>query len=258
MGFTSSILEISLGLFVGMLVLLELGRRIGVRMITGDPEGAHKAVGAVEGAIFALLGLLIAFTFSGAASRLDTRRQLIAEETNAMGTAYLRLDLLSGEVRRKLREDFRRYVDLRLDLYRKFADPKVAETDRAKMAALQADIWNQAVAACKDQGSQAATMLLLPALNQMIDITTTRAMVARMHPPFIIYAMLFILALVSALTAGYGMAGQTRRSWLHVLGFCAIIAFTAYVILDLEHPRFGLIRIDQADQTLLDLRQSLK
>src|SRR5580765_7773073 len=77
----------ALGLFLGMLILLEVGRRIGARRLAEDPEGAEAGVGTVEGAVFALLGLLIAFTFSGAASRFDTRRQLIIEETNDIGTA---------------------------------------------------------------------------------------------------------------------------------------------------------------------------
>jgi phosphotransferase system glucose/maltose/N-acetylglucosamine-specific IIC component len=69
----------AMGLFLGMLVLLEVGRRIGARRLAQDPEGVEAGVGTMEGAVFALLGLLIAFTFSGAASRFDTRRQLIIE-----------------------------------------------------------------------------------------------------------------------------------------------------------------------------------
>src|SRR6266487_5026057 len=92
------------GLFVGMLLFLELGRRIGIRRRQEDSGTTGEGVGAVDGAVFALLGLLIAFTFSGAASRFDTRRQLIIEETNDIGTAYLRLDLLPAEAQPGLRE----------------------------------------------------------------------------------------------------------------------------------------------------------
>ena len=85
------------GLFLGMLLFLEIGRRIAVRRMREDTGTAGEGVGAVDGAVFALLGLLIAFTFSGASSRFDTRRQLIVEETNDIGTAYLRLDLLPAD-----------------------------------------------------------------------------------------------------------------------------------------------------------------
>jgi len=73
-----------------------------------DPEGARAGAGAVEGSVFGLLGLLIAFTFSGAAFRFDARRQLAVEETNAIGTAYLRLDLLPADKQPALRDSFRR------------------------------------------------------------------------------------------------------------------------------------------------------
>lgn len=112
---------LALGLLVGVLILQEVGRRIGARRLARDPDGAKAGTGVVEGAVFALVGLLIAFTFSGAASRFDQRRDLIVQETNAIGTAYLRLDLLPADARSVLKEEFRRYVDARLDTYRKLA-----------------------------------------------------------------------------------------------------------------------------------------
>src|SRR5262245_20373776 len=92
------------GLFLGMLVLLNIGRRIGMRRLANDPDGAMVGVGTVEGAVFGLLALLVAFSFSGAAARFDTRRQLIIAETNDIGTAYLRLDLLPPPVQPPLRD----------------------------------------------------------------------------------------------------------------------------------------------------------
>lgn len=258
MSYTASILLVSVGLFLGMLIFLEVGRGIGIRRIKKDPEGSRKGLGAVEGAVFALLGLLIAFTFSGAASRLDTRRQLSAEEANAIGTAYLRLDLLKGQAREGLRKDFKRYMETRLELYRKLPDEEAAKQELAKALAIQSTIWKRAVLACQEEGSQPATMLLVPALNQWIDITTTRIMASRMHPPQIIFAMLSLLALVSAVVAGYGMAGGKTRSWIHIIGYAAITAITMYVILDLEYPRLGLLRIQGADNLLVDLLKSMK
>ncbi|HTN73298.1 MAG TPA: DUF4239 domain-containing protein [Methylomirabilota bacterium] len=254
--FAASLFAVTL--FLGMLLLLEVGRRIGIRRIVKEAEGARAGVAAVEGAVFGLLGLLIAFTFSGAASRFDMRRHLIVEETNAIGTAYLRLDLLPADAQPALRESFRRYVDARLAVYRKIPDIAAVKAELAKVTKLQGEIWTQALAACREGGSQPAIMLLLPALNQMIDITTTRTMATQMHPPTIIFAMLGGLALLSALLAGYGMAGGTTRNWIHMLGFAAIMAVTVYVILDIEFPRLGLIRVDAFDQALVELRESMQ
>jgi hypothetical protein len=245
-------------LFVGMLLLLELGRRIGVRRLARDSEGARAGLGSIEGAIFALLGLLIAFTFSGAAARFDTRRQLIVEETNAIGTAYLRVDLLPAESQPAIRERFRQYVDSRLAVYAKLPDIEAAKEELARSNELQSGLWKQAVAACRQSDNPVPTMLLLPAMNQMIDITTTRTMAGQMHPPTIVYGMLGALALVGALLAGYGMAGGRSRSWIHIAAFAAIMALTVYVILDLEYPRMGFLRVDSFDQALVDLRQSMQ
>ena len=250
---------LALGLMLGMLVLLEIGRRIGNHRLANDPEGARAGTGTVEGAVFALLGLLIAFTFSGAASRFDARRDLIVQETNAIGTAYLRLDLLPAGAQPALRDLFRRYVDSRLETYRKIPDVEAVRAELARSAALQGEIWTRVIAAGRlEDAPPSATMLLLPALNQMIDITTTRAMAAQTHPPLVIFAMLFGLGLASALLAGHGMAGGRSRNWLHMIGFAAVMAVAVYVILDIEFPRLGLIRVDAFDQALVELRASMK
>ena len=99
-------------------------------------------------------------------------------------------------------------------------------------------------------------MLLLPALNQMIDITTTRSVAMQNHPPSIIFIMLIFLALLSALLAGYSMACSSSK--IHMLVFAAILSITVYVILDLEYPRLGLVQINTADQVLVEVRQSMK
>jgi hypothetical protein len=245
------------GLFASMLVMLEVGRRIGIRRFARDREGARAGIGAVEGALYALLGLLIAFTFSSAASRFDTRRALVVEEANDIGTAWLRLDLLPPDAQPALRDLFRRYVDSRLETYRRMPDVAAAEAELAKTVAMQGDIWNRATAAIGPSPGPAGA-LLLDSLNTMFDIVTTRTMAARMHLPAIIFGMLAVLALLASLFAGYAMGEGKSRSLLHVLGFAAVMAMTVYVILDLEYPRIGLIRLDEYDRALVDVRQGMK
>jgi hypothetical protein len=245
------------GLFLGILGLQEVGRRLGARRLSHDPEGM-RTTGPIEGAVFALLGLLIAFTFSGASSRFDDRRHLVAEEANAIGTAWLRIDLLPASVQPDIRELFRRYLDSRLETYRKLPDIEAAKLEMARSTALQADIWAAAVAAGRSSETTAASMLLLPALNQMIDITTTRTVATEIHPPPVVFVMLGVFALIAALVAGYGMAGGKARSLLHTLAFASVVAATVYVIFDMEYPRLGLIRVDAVDHVLVDLREHMK
>jgi len=252
----SSLVAVAI-LFVGMVVIGEVGRRVALRRASRDPEGAWEGVGVVDGAVFALLGLIIAFAFSGAILRFDVRRNLVVDEANAIGTAYLRLQLLPESSRPELRDKFRQYLDSRLTTYRLLPDVEAARTEFAKSQKLQNEIWTEALAAAHDM--QPATMLLVPALNEMFDITMTRTMNALyMHPPGIVLAMLFGLALVGSLLAGYGMARARGPHWLHLVLFAAATSFVIYVILDTEYPRLGLIRVDAVDQALVDLRDSMK
>jgi hypothetical protein len=241
------------------LVSLEIGRRLGRRAFAGGESARPAGLGTVETVAFGLLGLLLAFTFSGAATRLDARRAQIVEEANDIGTAWLRLDLLPPAAQPKLRDAFRRYVDSRLETYRAIADSDFAAARATydRSAALQNEIWADAVSACREAPSQ-ASIVLLPALNTMIDITTTRMAATDMHPPKIIYVVLGVISLVCSLLIGYQMGASAARSWLHVLGFAAILAFTLYVILDFEYPRLGLIRIDDFDKYIVQVRASMK
>ena len=251
-------LALTFGLFLGMLLFLEIGRRIGVRRMKDDSEAGAEGIGAVDGAVFAVLGLLLAFTFSGATTRFDSRRQLIVEETNDIGTAYLRLDLLPAHAQPALRDSFRRYLDSRIETYRKLPDIAAARASLAQTDELQKEIWRRAVAAARAEGAPlAASLLLLPALNAMIDITTTRTMATQLHPPIVVFVMLFGLALAASLLAGYGMTGSKMRSRFHMLGFALVMAVAVFVILDIEYPRLGLIRVDAFDQALIDLRESM-
>ena len=258
MGFALIVALGALFLFAALLALLELGGRLGARALARNPAAATGA-SAMEGAVFALLGLLLAFTFFGAASRFDDRRKLIVDETNAIGTAYLRIDLLPPTVQPELRDAFPRYVDQRLAVYRALPDIEASNIALARANEMQQQIWAKAVAGSAASGGHPdSAKLLLPALNDMIDITTTRAMAGQMHPPPVTFGLLFALMLLSALLAGYAMAASKTRNWLHRATFAFTLAGAAYVILDFEYPRFGLIRVDAFDQALVDLRQSMK
>lgn len=245
-------------LFFGMLGCLEIGRRVGVARIAHNPEGLAKGGSAAEGAVFALLGLLIAFTFSGAASRFEDRRHLITEEANDIGTAYLRVDLLPSDAQPEIRELFRRYVDLRSTSFLTAKNTAGIKEKFAEAQMLQGEIWTKSLAASRRPDAPAsATMLLLPALNAMIDITTTRMTATQNHPPLIIFFLLTGLIFLSALLVGYDSADNKERNWLHPLVFAGIMSLTVYVIIDIEFPRLGLIRIDAADQVLVELRNSM-
>jgi hypothetical protein len=241
-----------------MLIMLETGRLVGVKRRAKETDGERGSLGTIEGAAFALFGLLVAFTFSGGASRFNEKRMLIAEEANSIETAYLRLELLPPQARPELQALFRGYVDSRLETYRLLPNMQAAEKEMSKSKKLQDEIWTDAVAATRLPAFHPdAGKLLLPALNNMIDITTTRTMALQIHPPRIVYVLLFGLGLICSLLAGYRMAVGQHRSWLHILSYTFITVIIAYVILDVEYPRAGLIRLATADQVLVQVREHM-
>lgn len=240
-----------------MLFFQELGRRLGQRHLLEAKGKTLPGTGVIEGGIFAIWGLLLAFTFSGAANRLDSRRDLVGRETNAIGTAYLRLDLLPDKDREPLKRLFRQYLESRIETYQKVdSEPEWAEL-KAKSAKLQNEIWAASVKAVDQLTKPMAGMLLVPALNEMFDIVTTRLVATRMHPPFIVYGMLLALSLCCAMIVGFNQAGSKRHS-LHTVGFILVTTVIVYVIIDMEFPRSGLIRVDSIDQTLSSLLETLK
>jgi hypothetical protein len=243
------------GLFVGVLIFVEAGIRLG-RYQARRAGGVEGGTSIVDTAMLGLLGLLIGFTYSASYGRLENRRALIAHETNAIGTAYLRLDVLPEEAQPHLRRLFRQYLEARLLPYdRIIAD---VPTYRAELGRLQGEIWSSAVVACRQQQQGMLTsIVVLPALNEMIDVTTTREMVAITRTPGVIILLIFVVALISSLLAGYAMSTRKQRSVLHTILFAVIIAISVYVILDLENPREGIIRLDATDTVLQGLLQKI-
>jgi len=239
-------------------VLLEVGRRIGARRLAEEGETAAKGFGAIESAVFALLGLILAFSFSGALARFDARRHLVVAEANDIGTAFLRIDLLPTDAQAPMRGLFRRYLDSRIETYRKLPDIEAAQAELARSLKLQSEIWSLAVSSSQKSATPQAMMVLLPALNAMIDITTTRTEAAILHSPPIIWVMLGTLTFACALFAGYDMAGRKHLNLLHSAAFAVVLAVTVYVIIDLEYPRIGLIQMSDSDRVLVQLRESMK
>jgi len=249
-------------LFAAITIMLEAGRWMGLRDRSRDSR-AEKGLGPMEGAMFGLMGLLIAFTFSGAARRFDLHRDLILKETNAIGTAYMRIDLLPSECQEGLRQSFQQYLEARLAFYRNLGVSSATTQQAAERARhLQVEIWRQGVEATRrlnaETNATAVTSLVMQSFNDMIDITTDRMMAQQTHPPVEVYWMMGVLVLVCSMLAGYEIAFRRTRSWLHQIGFAAILAATLFVIIDFEYPRMGLIRVDIADQFLVDLLAEMR
>ncbi len=243
-------------LFLAMVLSQEIGRRFGrARCAT---EGDKLAgVNDVDNAVFALLGLLIAFAFDGAATRFDHRRDLVTDEVNAIDSAYQQLLLLPNAPRASLQAQVRQYLRLRIETYRALPDLGAVRSSLMQSEKLQDEIWTELVAAARSAGD-AAVIVILPAVNQMFDAATTRTLAIQVHPPIVVFAMLGAVALLSALLAGYAMGTFSKRPLAHMLIYAGTLALAIYVILELEFPQIGWVRVDRADENLVHLLERMK
>lgn len=248
---------IAAAFFVGSLILLRVGQYLGVRH--RKRNGTNAGLGAVEGAIFGLMGLLLAFTISGALQRFDERRQLVLQEATAATTAYDRLGLFGTDEARRLRSSLKEYVLARIDLYRMPHDfqliqrvEQFSDEQENKIAEIKSRLWDEALRACPRANYSPVCTLSLPALNSLFEVARLRLGAAEKHPPQIIYLLLFGLGLSCSLLAGFGMAANAGHSWIHTVLFAGVMAVALYIVTDMEYPRLGLIRIEHFDHFLVD------
>jgi hypothetical protein len=243
-------------LIAGILISMEVGHRIGVRRAR-NPGRRHPLSASIQGAIFGLMALLVSFTFYGAGSRFDARRSLAVREANAIGTTYLRLDLLPPETQPELREDFRVYLRSRLAVFQQIPNIKAVKAALDRSSALQDSLWTKVVKASNGIGP-AERILILSSLNDTIDITTESTVAFITHPPAAVFIMLALTVIFSSGLAGYEMSGSSRRDWVSTISFTLVLAIALYVILDYEFPRIGLIRVDPVDQVLVHTLNKMK
>ena len=248
--------------FISSLLLLNFGRWLGLRHMAKHGVETMTGLPTIEGAVFALIGLLLAFTISGALQRFDERRQLVVQEANAIATAYDRLALLgadAGDLQAKLKD----YTKARVTLYEMPHDFSLWERAEiwppeqlAKIEGLERKLWDATVAACPSSNYRPPCALALTAINTAFEVARLRAGAAEKHPPQIVYTMLFGLGLGGSVLAGFGMAAS--RSWVHMLMFAATLSVTLYAITDMEFPRLGLIQVVGFDHFLADVYDQMR
>src|SRR6266404_1838945 len=194
----------------------EAGYRIGRRAHANSDEATKSHIGIVQGTILGLLSLLLSFTLAMAVSRFETRKQLVVEEANSIGTALLRARLLQEPSRAQAIDLLRLYVDTRLEATQAGQDEARSKALQERAAQLQDQLWTLGVdAAAKDEHSITAG-LFIQALNDVIDEREKRTIALSNHVPE---------------------------------------SVVIFVILDLDRPRLGLIRINQ--KSMIDLKDSL-
>ena len=214
-----------------------------------------KIDSTILGSLFTLLGLMLAFTFSMALNYHNMRREIIIEEANDIGTAILRADLYREDDRNLLRGDFKKYVDARVDFFTAGTDMEKVMAAHKLTGSIQQQLWDRASQLSKDSGYTVASMQMIPALNSMIDITTTRLYGNIVHLPDSIIYLLFLLSSGCTFYIGYMFAGKGKFDWLVVLVFSLFTSLVVFVIFDLDRPRRGFITLDKMNNAIVELKE---
>lgn len=244
--------------FILILVLLFywVGYRVRKRAIQIDPDHAKIDVKTINGMLIGLLGLLLAFTFSMANSRFDDRRHYVIEESNIIGTTILRTDMYPDSVRKLLRSALSDYVERRIAYYEAGLDEEKVAAEYQAGQALSAKVWRIAAEYAKKDDVTTRTSQLIPSINEMIDITSTRLAAGLGTIPDSIMYFLFAVCACVAFLLGYDHNG--KFDWIIVLGLAVTLSATIFTIVDLDRPRSGLINMDEPNKNIVGLRQMFK
>ena len=256
--FTLLALGGALALFAAMVAFLEIGRWVGKRKLAQHGEAGRKGVGVVDGAVYSLLALLIGFAFSDAASRFHHRRELLINQVEAIHAAYERVDLVPAAYQEPVRGAFRRYLDAVLFTYDQPPGSEREEKAREQVAQARTQLWRLAVTAVTSEGGEQARMLLLPSSTEMFGAVEQERLARRVHAPPMVFVMIILMALVASVFAGFALAPDKRRSWMFIFGVAGAVSLAIFVIIDLEFPRAGLIRVDVMDRALVELRSRMQ
>jgi hypothetical protein len=242
---------IAAGLFVGLVACLEIAHLFGHRARRKRSEHPDQ-LSTIQGAMLGLLALLLGFSFAMAAGRFSNRLTLISEEANAIGTAWLRCSLLPDAPAREVRPMLRRYTDIRIAYYdaKNDADLKRAI---AQAEQLQRQMWVMIAESAKVQPH--LVPVLPPAFNEMFDLEASRAAAAQRHLPGMLLLLLLASSVVSVGAVGYGCGVAGKRNVVLTTALSFLIAGVLWAIIDMDHPRKGLIQAGQ--QPMLELQRSL-
>ncbi len=244
--------------FVGVLATLEMGYKIGRQRNAIQKDEASNETNVLSGSVYALLTLLLAFSFSLAVQRFEARRHLIVDQANAIGTAYLRIDLLPESDQPGLRHEFERFTDAQIAYGKALSAGQ--DGNEASRETLDAEkrIWTLAMVSLQNDSHESNRILISQSFNQMFDNASAKSQEAETRTPQVFFVLLISLSLASALLAGKAMAGKPSRSWGHRIIFAGVLALVLYVIWDLDDPRQGAIRINGTDKILYQVRDQMK
>jgi prepilin signal peptidase PulO-like enzyme (type II secretory pathway) len=255
MSWTETLPLVVLGpIFLAMLIVgVEVGYR-GHRWLARRREDGvvHGGQDYLLSAVLGLLALLLGFTFSLALNRYDARRELVVQEANAIGTTWLRVQILEEPNRAAMSALLRRYVDARIAWSEADRDPAVL----ARANALQGQLWTATGAAVRGDSSPLLSRGMMDAMNESFDLASARTAARAAHVPIQVLGVLILYSALSTVMLGYILAGGGQPHRVATGLLLVLLTLALVMIVDLDRPRGGAIHVSQ--QPLYDLKASMR
>ena len=237
--------------FALMLAATEVGFRLGRKSEAGTPAGTWSPIATVEAALLGVLALLLGFTMAMAVSRFETRRQLVIDEANAIGTSLLRAQLLPAPEGPEIANLLREYIDVRVQYGTSGNDLARLDALHTQTELLQTELWTRATAYAQKDPNPVKAGLLLQSLNEAIDLQAARWTAFHNRVPQNVIYVNAVSALLAAMLVGYSFGVNGRRNIFSTFVLALAITLVLAVIIDLDRPRSGFISTSQ--QPMLDL-----
>jgi hypothetical protein len=240
--------------FALSLLILWLSARIGsaLRKRRELDEGMHEDFGVILAATLTLLGLIIGFTFSMATGRFDQRKNYEEEEANAIGTEYVRADLIPAADAARVRALLSKYLDERVLFYTTRNAHKLQQVN-ADTARLQSELWSSVAVPAHAQPT-AVTALAVEGMNEVLNSQGYTQAAWWNRIPVAAWELMFVIAICCNLLLGYG-SHQIQRRGMLLLVLPLVVSISFFLIADLDSPRGGVIRV--TPRNLKSLAQSL-
>ncbi len=230
-------------LLLAILAANEAGYRLGRWQRARHDTGAKAQTNAIQAAMLGLLALLLGFTFTMALQRFDNRSQAVINEANAIGTAYLRTQLLPQEYREPARKLITSYVQLRISASQlDLTEQNARRRAQDEVQRLQGAMWSIALAAAEQDARPVTTGLFIQSLNELIDRYGERNAALSKHVPEVVLFLLFAVFVIAGAVLGFSGGLEGGRPLLATVAMSVLIVLVIFIIIDLDRPRRGTDR----------------
>lgn len=227
-----------------VLVFVEIGFAYGRRR--AEHTGDDAPLGVTEAAAFGVVALLLGFSFQLAINRYDARRETLVSEANAIGTTILRTKLFDETTGAALRAKLRDYVDARIEFSAAGSETGARKAPAQRSVQLQGQIWALAMTAVRRDPHSTLSPLFVQTLNEMIDLSAKQEAILNAVIPIPILYVLLIVVLAAAMLLGIDFGRKGKRAPVITALFAIMLALVIGIIVDLDNPQHGLIRVDLA------------